>query len=727
MDKTRGVRYFYQERGKVVNEKSTSEKRINAGLQCLLTITSYYGMAIDAQGLVHDLGLEGIDWTPQDIVRAAKKISFKSRIVKVNAYALCKMAVPAIILTKDNGFAILAKAQEEKVLILHAFEKSPSMMTLEELEELWNGEMILLIPRNHKLRDVKFGFKWFIPSILKYKRPLLEVLLAALIMQIFSICSPLVTQSVIDKVLVHNSLSTLDVLAIALLVMLVFESLLSIVRNYILVHTTSKIDVILSCRLIHHLFRLPLRYFESRRVGDTVARVRELENIRRFLTGVPMMTLIDSLFLVLYVVILFHYSVILAWITLAAVPILAIISAAVTPLLRDRLNDKFNCGAESQSYLVEAVTGVQTIKSFAIEPTVQKKWEGLLADYTTAGFKTSILSGTAGAVAKFVQRLFDIIILWYGAKLVMAGSLTIGQLVAFRMLAGRVSEPVMRLVQMWQDFQQTSISVERLGDIFNSKMEQAPKSNVTRLPNVQGFIKFENVNFRYVVDGPEIIKDMSFVIKPNSVIGVVGRSGSGKSTISKLIQRLYLPEAGKILIDGIDIATADPVWLRRQIGIVLQENFLFNASVRENIALQNPAASMEEIIRVAKIAGAHDFITELPEGYDTKVGEKGLGLSGGQKQRIAIARALLCNPRILIFDEATSALDYESESIIQKNLESICKGRTVLIIAHRLSTLRNADAIMVIEKGKLVEYGPKQKLIEAKGLFWHLLKQQSEI
>lgn len=250
---------------------------------------------------------------------------------------------------------------------------------------------------------------------------------------------------------------------------------------------------------------------------------------------------------------------------------------------------------------------------------------------------------------------------------------------------------------------------------------------MTRLPNVQGLIKFEKVNFRYAVGGPEIIKDMSFMIKPNSVIGVVGRSGSGKSTISKLIQRLYLPESGKIMIDGIDIATADPVWLRRQIGVVLQENFLFNATVRENIALQNPAASMQEIVNAAKIAGAHEFITELPEGYDTKVGEKGLGLSGGQKQRIAIARALLCNPKILIFDEATSALDYESESIIQKNLKSICQGRTVLIIAHRLSTLRDADAIMVVEKGRVVEYGPKQKLIEAEGLFWHLLKQQSEI
>ncbi len=716
-----------EQKEQIGQKGQAGQKEQDAALQCLITVAAYYGMAVDAENVIHMLGLENRNMTAQDILYAAKKTGLKSRMVKVNVFALEKMTLPAILVTGGGDFVILAKAQEEKFLLLHPFEKAPKMMGREELEQMWEGDIILLIPRKHQQRDIRFGFKWFIPSIIKYKGPLLEVLLAAFVIQVLSICSPLITQSVIDKVLVHNSLSTLDVLSIALVAMLVFETVLSIARNYILVNTTSKIDVMLSSRLFTHLFRLPLRYFESRRIGDTVARVRELENIRRFLTGVPMMTLLDCMFLILYIVILFGYSAVLTWITLAAIPLLALISAFVTPILRERLNEKFNCGAESQSYLVEAVTGVQTIKSFAIEPTVQKKWEELLADYTTAGYKTSILSGWAGAVAKFIQRLFDIAILWYGARLVMEGALSIGQLVAFRMLAGRVSEPVMRLVQTWQEFQQTSISVERIGDIFNSKEERNDKSATTRLPAVQGFIRFEKVNFRYAADGPEIIKDMSFGIKPGAIVGIVGRSGSGKSTVSKLIQRMYLPQDGKILVDGIDIATADPVWLRRQVGIVLQESFLFNATVRENIALHNPAASMEEIVKAAQVAGAHEFILELPNGYDTVVGEKGVGVSGGQKQRIAIARALLCNPKILIFDEATSALDYESESIIQKNLKAICKGRTVLIIAHRLSTLRDADAIMVIEKGRIAEYGPKQKLIEAKGLFWHLLQQQSGV
>lgn len=710
-------------------EKDANNSHVDTGLQCLITIAAYYGLPADAASIKHDLALDDKAMLPEDILRAAKLMKLKSRQVNIHPTAISKMSLPAILILKDGSFIITAKAEaeEEKVLAVFPHDNAPKVLTYDELGDIWDGAIILLIPRVRKYRTVKFGFKWFIPTIMKYKKPLLEVLLAAFMMQLLSIFSPLITQSVIDKVLVHNSMSTLDVLILGLVVLLVFETILSIVRNYVLTHTTSKIDVILSSRLFEHLFRLPLRYFESRRIGDTVARVRELETIRRFLTGVPLTTILDALFLIVYIVILFFYDVTLTWITLAGIPILALISAFITPVLRNRLNDKFNCGAESQSYLVEAVTGVQTIKSFAIEPKTQKKWEELLADYTTADFKISILSGTAGAAAKFVQRIFDIAILWYGAQLVMEGKLSIGQLVAFRMLASRVSEPVMRLVQMWQEFQQTAISVDRIGDIFNSPVEPTMESSKTRLPSVQGVIKFEKVCFRYQADAPEVIRDMNFLIRPNTIVGIVGRSGSGKSTLSKLIQRLYIPERGKILIDGIDIAMADPVWLRRQIGVVLQENFLFNATIRENIALHNPAASMEEILVVAKIAGAHEFITELSYGYDTMVGEKGTGLSGGQKQRIAIARALLCNPKILIFDEATSALDYESERIIQGNLKAICKGRTVLIIAHRLSTLKDADAIMVIDKGQLAEYGPKTKLIESKGLFYHLLMQQSEI
>lgn len=700
------------------------EEKQDSGMYCLLMTAAYYGIPVNEEHIRHIYNLSDENTEAEDILRIAKNLKLKARHVKLDMGKLVQVTLPAIIELKDSEFAILLKAQEDKFLVAFCDEKSPKVLDVQEFEDLYGGSVVLLVPRKFQDRELQFGLKWFIPTIIKYKTPLLEVLLAAFVTQLLGIFSPMITQSVIDKVLTHNSLTTLDVLAVGLIIITIFESALSIARSYVFAHTTSKIDVILSCRLFRHLFSLPLRYFESRRVGDTIARVRELENIRRFLTGVPLNTLLDALFIIVYVIIMYFYSVTLTNVTLISLPILAGITAVITPVLKERLDDKFKAGADQQSYLVEAVNGVQTIKSFAVEPGIQQKWEGLLADYTTANFRTTMLGNAAGSLAQLVQKCFDIVILYFGAKLVIDGELTVGQMVAFRMLSGRVSQPVMRLVQMWQDFQQTSLSIKRLGDIFNAKPEPSREGSQSQLPSVVGNIVFDKVSFRYRPDASEVIKNMSFRIPANKVIGIVGRSGSGKSTISKLVQRLYIPETGKILIDGIDLALADPAWLRRQIGVVLQESFLFNASIRDNIALQNPSACMEEVINAAKIAGAHDFIVELSEGYDTMVGERGTGLSGGQKQRIAIARALLTNPRILIFDEATSALDYESESIIQNNLKQICKNRTVLIIAHRLSTLKDADAIMVVEKGSIVEYGSIQNLMDKKGLYYHLLLQQ---
>ena len=480
----------------------------------------------------------------------------------------------------------------------------------------------------------------------------------------------------------------------------------------------------LSYKLFKHLFALPLKYFEARRVGETVARVRELDSIRNFLTGTPLSSIIDLFFIIVYIVVLFFYSKILTVIVLCSIPVYAILSAIVTPLFKKRLDEKFETGANTQSFLVESITGVQTVKSYAIEPRFEKKWGDLQSDYVKASYKTSMVSATAGTAGQFIQKIFDLMILYFGAQLVMDGSFTVGQLVAFRMLSGRVSGPVLRLVQLWQEYQQASLSVKRIGDIFNTAPEPVISANQTTMPRIHGEIVFDKVRFRYNPQSSEVIKDISFEIKPNSIIGIVGRSGSGKSTLSKLIQRLYIPESGKICIDGMDISLVNPAMLRKQIGVVLQENFMFNGTVSENISIHCPTASIEKIIQCAKIAGAHDFILELPNGYDTIIGEKGIGLSGGQKQRIAIARAILANPRILIFDEATSALDYESESIIQNNLREICLGRTVLIIAHRLSTLKDAQKIMVIDKGTLVEYDSHENLIKQKGLYNYLYNQQ---
>ena len=701
----------------------TDNNTIDSLMQSFLMIAGYHGLAVDESQIRHQFCIENSCVTVNKVQIIAKKYKLKSKHVKCDIQGLLKLKPPCIIKIQ-NDYCVLAGVNKDDLLVFNPLFGKSAIVKVEALTEHWDGYVLLFIPRTFGDNNFEFGIKWFIPTIIKYKSALFEVLLAALFMQLLSLLSPLITQSVIDKVLVHNSMSTLDILMIGLFVIMLFESVLSVSRAYVLNHTTSKIDVILSCRLFEHLFHLPLRYFENRRVGETVARVRELENIRRFLTGVPMTTILDVLFISVYLVVMVFYSPLLTIVTVASIPVLALISWIITPMLKTRLDEKFKYGSEMQSYLVEAVTGINTIKAFSIENRMKKKWEDILANSTKANFKMNTLSNSAGVLAQFVQKIVDLSILYLGARLVMNGTITVGQMIAFRMLSGRVSQPVLRLVQMWQEFQQTSLSIQRLGEIFNTKTETTLNKNKTKLPSIVGNIEFSKVSFRYRIDGAETIKNMSFEIEAGKVVGIVGRSGSGKSTLSKLIQRLYLPESGKIMVDGIDLSMADPIWLRRQIGVVLQENFMFNQTIRDNIAIDKPSAPIEEIIAVAQIAGIHEFICELPEAYDTMIGENGVGLSGGQKQRVAIARALLSNPKILIFDEATSALDYESEKIIQTNLKEICKGRTVIIIAHRLSTLKDADKIMVIERGELVEYDDRIKLINSRGAFFEMLSQQ---
>lgn len=549
-------------------------------------------------------------------------------------------------------------------------------------------------------------------------------MLASFFIQLFALLTPLFFQVVIDKVLVHKGLTTLHVLAIGMLALTLFEVILGGLRAYVFSHTSSRIDVTLGAQMFRHLLRLPIAYFEARRVGDTVARVRELETIRQFLTSSTVTVVIDLFFTIVFLAVMFFYSPMLSLIVLGTVPFYAFISVVITPIFRARLNEKFNRGAENQAFLVESINGVQTLKAMAVEPAMQRRWEEQLASYVRASFRTTNLGNVTGQIASFINKLTTILILWVGAYLVMGNELSIGQLIAFNMLAGRVSGPLLRVVQLWQEFQQARISVERLGDVLNAPPEPSYSANRTTLPALAGNVVFDKVVFRYRADAPEVLRKLSFEVPAGKVIGFVGRSGSGKSTIAKLIQRLYVPESGRVLVDGVDLAQVDPAWLRRQIGVVLQENFLFNRSVRDNIALADPGIPMERVVEAAKLAGAHEFILELPQGYDTVVGEHGATLSGGQRQRIAIARALVMNPRILILDEATSALDYESEAIVQRNLQGICRGRTVFIIAHRLSTVRQAHRIFVIEKGEIIEQGTHQDLIQVNGYYANLHRHQ---
>jgi subfamily B ATP-binding cassette protein HlyB/CyaB len=526
---------------------------------------------------------------------------------------------------------------------------------------------------------------------------------------------------------VHRSMSTLDVLVIGLVGIALFEAILGTLRTYLFAHTTNRIDVELGARLFRHLLALPIAYFQARRVGDSVARVRELENIRQFITSSALTLVIDLFFTFVFIAVMFYYAPQLTFVVLAAFPFYIAISVCATPAFRQRLDEKFRRGAENQAFLVESVTGIETLKAMAVEPQMQRRWETQLAGYVAASFRVLSLNNFASQAVQLVNKVTIVLILYFGARLVIGGNLSVGELVAFNMLASHVSAPVLRLAQMWQDFHQARLSVARLGDILNTMPESNFSPGRVALPAIDGQITFEHVSFRYRVDGTQVLHDVSFSVSRGQIVGIVGSSGSGKSTLAKLVQRLYVPESGRILVDGADLTMVDLAWLRRQIGVVLQENVLFNCSVSENIALANPAAPADRIIAAAKLAGAHDFILELSEGYDTIIGERGSSLSGGQRQRIAIARALMLNPRILIFDEATSALDYESERAIQQNMKQIASGRTVFIIAHRLSTVRHADRIITIERGRIVEDGTHDQLIGSNGRYAKLHYLQAGI
>lgn len=684
---------------------------VDTGLLGLVMLARFHAIAADPDQIAHQFKEAGKPFGTSQILLAAKSLGLKAKRVRTEAPRLDRTPLPALAVDLDGCYLIIARADADQVLIQVPGTDRPQVLSLTDFAARWTGELILFTSRASLAGELaKFDFTWFIPAVVKYRRLLAEVLGVSFVLQLFALVTPLFFQVVMDKVLVHRGFTTLDVIAVGLLVVSLFEVLLSALRTYVFAHTTSRIDVELGARLFRHLLNLPLAYFQARRVGDTVARVRELENIRSFLTGNAITLVLDLFFSVVFVGVMLYYS---GWLTLVVVlslPCYVLLSLFITPLLRARLHEKFNRGAENQAFLVETINGIDTLKAMAVEPQVTRRWDSQLAAYVSAGFRTVALSTLAHEGVNFIGKLVTVITMWLGARLVIGGDLSVGQLIAFNMLAGRVAQPVMRLAQLWTDFQQTGISVQRLGDILNARSELA-SANRSSLPPLQGRIELDQVVFRYRPDGPEVLRGVSVAVRPGEVIGIVGRSGSGKSTLTKLVQRLYLPERGRVLVDGVDLAMADTTSLRRQIGVVLQENMLFNRSIRENIALSDPGLPLEAVMQAAKLAGAHEFILELPEGYDTPVGEHGASLSGGQRQRIAIARALITNPRILIFDEATSALDYESERIIQNNMKAICQGRTVLIIAHRLSAVRDANRIIVMDRGQIVEEGSHRELL----------------
>ncbi|WP_297528362.1 type I secretion system permease/ATPase [Thiohalobacter sp.] len=697
------------------------ERSADTGLACVAMAARLFGLAAEPEALRHRFGESGVAFGEPEILRAARFLGLKARAVDSDWARLRKTALPAIGEHRDGHYFIIARLDDERVLIQDPLESRPLVLPREIFEQAWSGRLILLTRRATLAgEDIRFGLRWFLPALMKYRRLFAEVLVASFFIQLLALFTPLFFQVVIDKVLVHKGLTTLDVLAIGLLVVSLFEVVLEGLRTYVFSHTANRVDVALGAKLFRHLLALPMAYFQARRVGDSVARVRELETVRDFITGSALTLVIDLLFTVVFFAVMYYYSPLLTAIVAGSIPFYVLLSVFVTPVLRERVNEKFNRGAENQAFLVESVTGIETVKAMAVEPQMERRWEEQLAGYVQASFRAANLGNIARQTAGFVNKVVVVLILWVGARAVIQGDLTVGQLIAFNMFAARISGPILRLVQLWQDFQQAGISIQRLGDILNAPAEPSHDQQRASLPAIGGRVTLDHVTFRYRPDGPEVLHDLSLDIRPGEVVGVVGRSGSGKSTLARLIQRMYVPESGRVLVDGVDLAMVDTAWLRRQIGVVLQENILFNRSVRENIALADPGMPMEQVVAAARLAGAHEFILEMPEGYDTRVGEHGATLSGGQRQRIAIARALATRPRILIFDEATSALDYESERILQRNMAAIAKGRTLILIAHRLSTVRHADRIIVLDKGCIVEQGDHDSLLKRGGAYARL-------
>lgn len=739
---------------------------VDTGLACLAMLAQFYEKPADPAQLAHEYAPGGTAVDEVQLLRAAKSLGFKAKAMDLKRERLRHAPLPVIgqwrdeeteiesedggveTVTRPGGFFVLAKAQETpapekdgkpdvggaggaqtRVLIQDPGDAEINggvrEIDADELYERFSGRITALASRAELAAQQRtFDLSWFIPAVVRYRKLFGEVLLASLFIQIFGLISPLFFQVVIDKVLVHRGMSSLDVLVFAIIVVAVFEVLFSTLRTYLFSHTTNRVDVQLGSNLYKHLMRLPISYFGARRVGETVARVRELENVRSFLTGSALTLVLDLAFTVVFFAVMFAYAPFLTWIVVASLPFYIGLSLFITPGLRRRVEEMFQRGAENTAFLTESVSGVETVKAMAVEPQMHRRWEEQLAEYVKASFRAAMLGNYASNGVQLIQKVTMGFTLYFGAKIVIAGDLTVGQFIAFNMLAGHVTGPILRLAQLWQDFQQMRISVERLGDILNTPTEVM--GGQTNLPPVKGDVRFDGVTFRYKHDTPEVLRNISLDIEAGQSIGIVGPSGSGKSTLAKLVQRMYVPESGKVLIDGVDLAQASPVWLRRQIGVVLQENYLFNRPVWENIAVSNPALPREAVIAAAKMAGAHDFILEMPEAYDSIVGERGGTLSGGQRQRIAIARALVTDPRILIFDEATSALDYESEEIIQRNMNHIRKGRTVLIIAHRLSTVRACDRIITVENGQIAEDGAHDELMSAGGRYARLWRNQIE-
>jgi subfamily B ATP-binding cassette protein HlyB/CyaB len=701
----------------------------DAGLLALGLVSSFLRTPFAPDAARHDLALGDRAATGPDLVRAAKRLGLKARLLDTSDVGrLSHLPLPVILELEAGCFVVLGRCGEEgRCRIIDPAKRSVEHLSVEALGARWSGRGVLVARRSGfttGFRDAGLG--WFLPVVWRYRRALGAVVAASLFIQLCALVTPLLFQLTIDKVLASRNAATLAVVVLALCLLGLFHVILQHLRHYVLTHTTSRIDVELGARIFEHLMRLPLGYFETRPAGQTVACVRELETVRGFLTGQALTSAIDIPFTLVFLAILYLYAPFLALVVTLSLPAYLLVTAALRPTLRARALERLQRSASSSQFLVEAMVGIHTIKASALEPVFRRQWEERLAAYVRSSFTAGLVASLGQNAIQYLSKVTTALVLLFGAHAVMNGELTIGGLVAFNMITGQITGPILRLSQLWQDFQQVRLSIDRLGDVLGTPPEAGQLAQGP-LPPAAGAISIRGVSFRYAPGAPKVLSDVTLDIPAGQVIGIVGPSGSGKSTLTKLLQRLYGAERGRVLLDEADLAHVDPAWLRRQVGVVLQDNLLFSRTIFENIAIADPSMPRSRILHVAKLAGADEFIDRLPLGYDTPIEERGTNLSGGQRQRLAIARALASDPRVLIFDEATSALDVESERIIHENMRQIARGRTVIIIAHRLAAVRACDRIVALKDGRLVEDGTHEQLLaRPDSLYRHLWRMQSD-
>lgn len=699
----------------------------DCGAACLVMVSLYWGKKFSLNRLRNMANVDRNGVSLRGLTTTAESIGFNTRPVKANIEQLAQQTLPAIVHWEGKHYIVVYKITPKQVIVA---DPAIGQLTLShaKFQAGWSGYALLLEPTAlFKTEQQNHTHFWQFFELAKpHFGVISEVFIASIFIQIFGLITPLFMQLILDRVVVQRSHLTLMAVGLGLMLFSVFRIAMTALRQYLIDHTANKLNVALVVAFIRHTLRLPLSYFETRYVGDILSRLQENSKIQRFITGEALGIILDFITVFVYLGLMFWYSWQMALLSLLIVPPFFLLAIIATPFLQRISREIFKASAEESSYIIEALTGIATIKSTAVEQTVRWHWEELLNKEVKTSFSGQIIGNRLQIVSHSIEALISTGLLWYGAHLVIENQLSIGQLMAFNMLLGNVINPFKRLSVLWNNLQEVLIAVERINDVLDAEPEEDLETEIRQyLPQIKGDIDFQQVTFRYHANSDvNILQNLNFTIKSGQTVALVGRSGSGKTTISKLVLGLYKPTDGQILIDGHDITTISLDSLRQQVGVVDQDTFLFGNTIRKNISLGHPDASLEEIMTAAKLAGADEFIQQLPMGYETHIGEGGGLLSGGQKQRIAIARALLGNPRLLILDEATSHLDTESERIIQQNLQTILKGRTALIIAHRLSTIKSADLILVLDKGMLIEHGNHEELMAKRGHYFYLHQQQ---